>query len=167
MFIYTFGSANNWHGLNGWGPRYLLPIIPFLLIPVSFSLEKRGIPFKFLLIFLGGLGFFINLVYLLQDIHWFVWGFFGSDSRGLYSLARRDDGTVFPLWLNPLVIWSFEYSQLTQSVMWMFSKLQVDLFLLKLLGIHAYIVAFLSLLTIPVYLLLRNIFSKTKLEKSL
>jgi hypothetical protein len=166
MFLYVFGSETNWHGLVGWGPRYLLPIIPFLLIPISFSLEKRGITFKFLLIILGGLGFFINLVYLLQDVSWFVWGFFGSDSNGLYSLARRDDGTVFPLWLNPLVIWSFEYNQLTQSIMWMFNKLQIDLFLLKLLGIQTYVVAFLSLLTIPVYLLLKNIFYNSKLKQT-
>jgi len=137
-----------------------------LLIPVAFSIEKRGIPFKVLLITLGGLGFFINLVYHLQDTHWFVWGFMGDDSRGLYSLGRRDDGSVFPVWINPLVIWSFEYSQLTQSIMWLFSKLQVDLFLLKLLGVHAYVGAFLSVITIPAYLLVKNIFSTKKLEKS-
>jgi hypothetical protein len=165
-FLYTFGTGEYWHGLNGWGPRYLLPIIPFFLIPIAFSLEKRGTVFKLLLIILGGLGFFINLVYLLQDTHWFVWGFMGDDNRGLYSLARKEDGGVFPIWINPLVIWSFEYNQITQSVMWFFSKLQVDLFLLKLLGIHTYIIAFLSLLAIPAYLLLKNIFSIKKLEKS-
>ena len=168
MFVYHFGSGDAWHGLNGWGPRYLLPIIPFLLIPIAFSIEKRGTPFKLSLIVLGSLGFFVNLVYLLQDTHWFVWGFFGDDSRGLYSLARVGLGrTVSPLWINPLVIWSFEYSQLTQSTLWIFSKLQLDLFLLKLLGIHTYIVTFLSILLISIYLLLRNIFLKTKLEKSL
>ena len=118
------------------------------------------------MIILGGIGFFINVVYLLQDTHWFVWGFMGDDTRGLYSLGRKEDGGVFPIWINPLVIWSFEYSQLTQSVMWFFSKLQVDLFLLKMLGIHAYVVAFLSVITIPVYLLMKNVFSTKKLEKS-
>ena len=166
MFAYTFASVEFWHGLNGWGPRYLLPLIPFLLIPIAFSLEKRGIVFKLLLIVLGGMGFFINLVYLLQDTHWFVWGFMGDDSRGLYSLARKEDGGVFPIWINPLVIWSFEFNQLTQSIMWMFGKLQVDLFLLKLLGITTYIIAFLTLFTIPVYLLTKEIFSIKKLEKS-
>ena len=72
----------------------------------------------------------------------------------------------WPIWINPLVIWSFEYNQLTQSVMWVFGKLQVDIFLVKLLGIQTYIIAFLSFLAIPTYLFLRNIFSKTKLEKS-
>jgi len=166
MFAYTFASGEFWHGLNGWGPRYLLPLIPFLLIPIAFSLEKRGIVFKLLLIVLGGMGLFINLVYLLQDTHWFVWGFMGDDSRGLYSLARKEDGGVFPIWINPLVIWSFEFNQLTQSIMWMFGKLQVDLFLLKLLGITTYIIAFLTLFTIPVYLLTKEIFSIKKLEKS-
>ena len=167
LFVYTFSSGIYWHGLNGWGARYLVPLIPFLLIPVAFSIEKRGIPFKVLLITLGGLGFFINLVYLLQDTHWFVWGFMGDDTRGLYSLARKEDGGVFPIWINPLVIWSFEYSQLTQSVMWMFGKLQVDLFLLKVLGIHAYVVAFLSVITIPVYLLVKIFFLQKNLKNLL
>jgi hypothetical protein len=168
MFVYIYSSGENWHGLNGWGPRYLLPLVPFLLIPIAFSIEKRGTPFKLLLIVLGGIGFFINLVYLLQDIHWFVWGFFGSDSRGLYSLARDETtGTVASLWISPLVIWSFEYNQMTQSILWIFSKLQVDLFLLKLFGIQIYIVAFVSILILPVYLLLRNVFFKTKLENSI
>jgi hypothetical protein len=168
MFSYTFGSGEYWHGLNAWGPRYILPLVPFLLIPIAFSIEKRGISFKLLLLVLGGIGFFINLVYLLQDTHWFVWGFFGDDSRGLYSLARVGLGrTVWPIWINPLVIWSFEYNQITQSVLWMFGKLQVDLFLLKLFGIQNYITAFVSILIIPVYLLLKIIFPKSKIEKSI
>jgi len=166
LFLYVYGTGTYWHGLNGWGPRYLLSIIPFLLIPIAFSLEKRGIFFKFSLIILGGFGFFINLVYLLQDIHWFIWGFMGDDTRGLYSLGRKEDGGVFPIWINPLVIWSFEFNQLTQSIMWMFGKLQVDLLLLKLLGIHTYVITFLSLLTIPIYLLTKSIFLIKKLEKS-
>ena len=167
VFLFTLHLTRGeyWHGFNGWSIRYLLPLVPFLMIPIAFSLEKRGIFFKLTLVILGALGFFINLVYLLQDTHWFVWGFFGDDTRGLYSLARKDDGGVHPIWISPLVIWSFEYSQLTQSVVWMINKLQVDLFLLKLLGIQFYIVTFLSLLAIPVYLL-RNTLSKLKLDKS-
>ena len=166
MFILQFARGDYWHGFNGWSVRYFVPLIPFLLIPIAFSLEKRGVFFKLSLVILGALGFFINLVYLLQDTHWFVWGFFGDDTRGLYSLARKDDGGVHPIWISPLVIWTFEYSQLTQSVAWLINKLQADLFLLKLLGIQFYIITLLSLLAIPVYLL-RNTLSKLKLDKSL
>lgn len=167
FFILWYSAGDTWHGFVGWGPRYLIPIVPFLFLPIAFSINQRGLFFKSFIIFLGSLGFVFNLIYILQDVTWFVWGFFGSDERGLYSLGRTGDGGTFPLWINPIIIWSLEYNQLTQSIMWIFSKLQVDLFLLKLLGIQIYIVAFLSLLTIPTYLLLRNIFSKTKLEKSL
>ena len=166
MFIFQFARGDYWHGFSGWSVRYFLPLVPFFMIPIAFSLENRGIVFKLTLIILGVLGFFINLVYILQDVHWFVWGLVGDDSRGLYSFARKEDGGVWPIWVNPLIIWSFEYNQLTQSVMWIFGKLQVDLFLLKLLGIQTYIIALLSLLAIPIYLL-RNIYYKTKLEKSL
>ena len=63
------------------------------MIPIAASIEKRmHFSFKISVIFLGITGFLINLVYLLQDVSWFVWGFFGSDERGLYSLGRKADG---------------------------------------------------------------------------
>ena len=99
-----------------------------LLIPIAFSLEKRGIFFKLTLLILGGLGFFINLVYLLQDTHWFVWGFMGDDSRGLYSLGRKDDGGVHPVWINPLVIWSLEYNQLPDKEYFSFTRYRFFVF---------------------------------------
>lgn len=30
-----YGSHTVWHGMSGWGPRYLLPITPFLLLPLA------------------------------------------------------------------------------------------------------------------------------------
>ena len=162
MFVFTFGPLHFWHGLNGWSSRYLLPLIPFLLIPLSFSFQTRGTPFKIILVILGIVGFFINLIYLLQDTHWFVWGFMGDDSRGLYSLGRRDDGSVFPIWINPLVIWSFEYNQLTQSVLWAFNKLQLDIFLLKILGIYGYVTTLSSILALSVFVLLKTLSLKNK-----
>ena len=69
-------------------------------------------------------------MWLIQDVSWFVWGPFGGDT-GLYSLGVAG---VHNLYLNPVVLWTFEYSQLTQSIRLAFNHLQVDLFLFKLLG---------------------------------
>ena len=127
----------------------------FLILPLGASIEKRtNIFFKISVVVLGVVGVFINLVYLLQDVSWFVWGFFGSDERGLYSLARKDDGSVFDLWINPVIIWTFEFSQITQSSLWLFSKPQFDIYLLKILGAELFIgifvisIAFLSFLLV-------------------
>ena len=79
---------------------------------------------------LGGIGAFFSFMWLIQDVSWFVWGPFGGDT-GLYSLGVAG---VHNLYLNPVVLWTFEYSQLTQSIILAFNHLQVDLFLFKLLG---------------------------------
>ena len=31
MYLATFGSKGGWHG-GGWGPRYLVPMVPFLML---------------------------------------------------------------------------------------------------------------------------------------
>ena len=158
IMILIFSSSNYWHGFNGWGPRYLVPILPLLLLPIAASIEKRkSLFFKISLISLGVIGFLINIVYLLQDVSWFVWGFLGSDERGLYSLARKADGNVYDLWINPIIIWSPEYNQLTQSIFWLISKPQIDLFLLKIFGSSLYLLSFFSLLFVPLFFIIKFI----------
>ena len=160
LLVLVYSAGIYWHGFNGWGPRYLLPIIPFLILPLGASIEKRtNIFFKLSVIILGIIGAIINLVYLLQDVAWFVWGFFGSDQRGLYSLARQDDGGVHELWINPVIIWTFEFSQIIQSALWLFSKPQLDLFLLKIFGPDLFILSFLLIVPFLLFLLVKT--SKT------
>ncbi len=156
IFVIFFASGSNWHGFNGWGSRYMLPIIPFLMIPIAASIEKRmHFSFKIPVIFLGITGFLINLVYLLQDVSYFVWGLFGSDERGLYSLARKAEGGVFDLWINPVIIWTFEFSQIVQSTMMLLAKPQLDLFLFKILGIELFLVCLVSTISILFYMLVK------------
>ena len=154
-----FGSLETWHGFVSWGPRYLLPVIPFLLIPLAASIEKRNsIGFRFLVITLGAIGAFFSLIWLIQDVSWFTWGAFGGDS-GLYGLGVAG---IHSLSLNPLVLWTFEYSQLVQSINLAFNHLQVDLFLFKLLGpiVTALV---LSVIIIPLVFILKSVVNNSKL----
>ena len=154
-----FGNLDTWHGFVSWGPRYLLPVIPFLLIPLAASIEKRNsIGFRFLVITLGAIGAFFSLIWLIQDVTWFTWGAFGGDS-GLYSLGVAG---IHSLSLNPLVFWTFEYSQLVQSINLAFNHLQVDLFLFKLLGpiVTALV---LSVIIIPLVFILKSVVNNNKL----
>jgi hypothetical protein len=156
IFVLFYSAGNYWHGFNGWGPRYLLPIVAFIILPLGASIEKRThFSFKISIIFLGILGFLINLVYLLQDVSWFVWGFFGSDERGLYSLARKADGGVYDLWINPVIIWTFEFSQILQSTLWLISKPQLDLFLLKIFGVELFIASLIVVIPILFFMLVK------------
>lgn len=153
-FLIFYGTLEFWHGLNAWGARYLLPIVPFMLLPLGESIVKRKNKiFKISLIILAALGLFFNLVYLVQDVSWFVWGSMSSDNEtGLYALGKYTKGL---LWTHPLVIWTFEYSQLTHSIMWAFERLQPDIFLLKVLGAQGFTLLFVALLALPVYVTLR------------
>ena len=157
FFVCFYGTSVYWHGFNGWGARYLLPIVPFLILPLGASIEKRtSFFFKIPIILLGVVGFLINLVYLLQDVAYFVWGFFGSDERGLYSLGRKADGNVHDLWINPVIIWSFEFSQIVQSTMWLFAKPQLDLFLAKIFGIELFVVCLVAIIPILFFMLVKS-----------
>ena len=150
-----FGNLETWHGFVSWGTRYLLPIIPFLMIPLAASIEKRSnTSFRTLVFILGGIGAFFSFMWLIQDVSWFVWGPFGGDT-GLYSLGVAG---VHNLHLNPVVLWTFEYSQLTQSIILAFNHLQVDLFLFKLLGPIITTLVLLGII-IPLILVLKSVVS--------
>jgi hypothetical protein len=143
-----------WHGLQGWGARYLLFIVPFLLIPLGASLEKRNKKFMLsLILILGILGVLFNISYVIQDVHWFVWSTPGSQF-GLFALGLPHHGQ-FDLWINDVVIWSFQFSQLTHSLSLMFTGLQHDIYLLHVLGTSAYLIIFVSLLSFLFYLFRR------------
>tara|TARA_B100000745_G_scaffold78172_1_gene47547 strand:- start:84 stop:470 length:387 start_codon:yes stop_codon:yes gene_type:complete len=109
-----------------------------------------------LILFLGSIGVLFNLAYVLQDVHWFVWSTPGS-ATGLFGLATPQFGHGFTLWLNPIVIWAFQFSQLTQSLSLMFTNLQHDVYLLHAFGTYAYLIIFASLLSFLFYLFRRVI----------
>ncbi len=158
IFVLFYSAGNYWHGFNGWGPRYLLPIVAFIILPLGASIEKRtSFFFKLSVIILGFMGVLINLMYVLQDVSWFVWGFFGSDERGLYSLARKPDGGVMDLWINPVIIWTFEFSQIVQSTLYLFAKPQFDIFLLKILGTELFLSILIVFIVFLSFLLLKSI----------
>ncbi len=133
-FLIFYGQSTTWHGLNSWGERYLFVITPFFLIPLGFSLEKFSSKmFTILLIFLGSLGAFFNVSNLLTDVSWFIWGLMGS-GKGLYELGHLTQS----LWIHPLVLWTFEYSQLTHAIRYLFVSIEPDIYLLKFLGPYFY-----------------------------
>ena len=141
-----------WHGFVAWGPRYLLMVVPFLLIPLGASLEKRNKKFMLLLILtLGALGVLFNLSYVVQDVHWFVWSTPGSHT-GLFGLHVLGN---FDFYIHDVVIWTFQFSQLTHSISMMFTALQHDIYLLHVFGTSAYLVIFVSLLSFLFYLFRR------------
>ena len=151
MTIIYHSDLEHWHGLVSWGSRYLLLLMPFLLIPLGASLEKRSKKFMLLIVSaFGSIGALFNLAYVVQDVHWFVWSTPGSRT-GLFGIGIPEFGQ-FNLWINDVIIWTFQFSQLTHSISLMFTGLQHDIYLLHLLGTSAYLVIFVSFLSLLFYL---------------
>ena len=160
IFIIDFGSMNSWQGYTSWPPKYLYTIIPFLLLPLGASIEKRGKRILPIICVLAGLGLFFNFVYIIQDVSWFVWGQPGG-FEGLMSLAQgRWPGC--DLYICPEVTWTFQYSPLINSIYLALNNLHPDLFLLKLFGIQYYILTLVSVLSAEFYLLYRILKPKIK-----
>ena len=91
----------------------------------------------------------------MQDVSWFVWAGMGESKYGLYSLPSL--GWSFRI--SPLVLWTFEFSQLTNSIFLAFTHLQLDIFLVKLLTPIGYIISFVGILgslLFSLFRLLRN-----------
>ena len=149
-FIVQMGSFGHWHGLNSWGARYLIPLIPFLLLPLGASIESRNFKkMMIVIVILGAFGFLFNLAYTAMDVSWFVWG--QPAKTGLYSLGWY----MTELYLHQATIWTFEYSQLTNTIIMFFTGLQVDNFLLKLMGSGIFTGIIFSLLFGQGYILYR------------
>ena len=164
IFIIDFGSMSAWQGYTAWSPKYLYAIIPFLLLPLGASIEKRGRKILLIIGVLCCIGFFFNFAYIIQDVSYFVWGQPG-DSEGLMGLPHGrgfEYASSCDLYICDEVTWTFQYSQLTNSIYLALSNLHPDLFLLKLFGIQYYVLILVSVLSAEFYLLYRILKPKIK-----
>ena len=154
LFLIYYGNLEYWHGMLSWGARYLLLLTPFMLIPLGATLEKTSNKIIMIsIIFLALLGVIFNLVYVLQDVPWFVWDF-ASTSNGLYALGSFGDS---PLGINLLTLWTFEYSQLTHSILLAFTNFQPDVLLLIVMGPILFLIILAVTITPLSYFLIRSI----------
>ena len=155
LILIFYGTQSRWHGFVGWGARYLLIATPLLLLPLGATLEKRNGPsLKVILVVLVSFGLFINVIYVSQDVVWFIWGDAFTGRNGLY-LVDKIDGIRDDLNLDRATMWSLKYSQITHSMTYFFSLLQPDIFMLKVLGNSFYALTVTVLTSIPAYFLLK------------
>ncbi len=65
VMLFLHAKYFAWAGDGSWGPRYLIPLIPFFILPLGLlfqnSLEQRKKLYKFAAILLFGIGFLIQL----------------------------------------------------------------------------------------------------------
>ena len=86
----------------------------------------------------------------------------GARQGGLYDIGDAAD-----LWVSPLVLWTFEFSQLTHSIIWVFTRLQPDILLLHVLGIGLYALIFGIILTSLIFFLARFLKNNSQISKNI
>ena len=160
LFVIYLGSFQHWHGLVSWGTRYLIPCIPFLLLPLGASIESKNFKkIMIIIVVLGSFGFLANLAHASIDVSWFVWAQPGYE-KGLFSLGN----VMTELYIHPATIWTFEYSQLTNTIIMFLTGFQADIFLLKLMGSGTFAGVIISLLSSQVYFIYRILNNAKKTE---
>ena len=133
-FLVFYGRLDAWHGLVSWSARYMVLLIPFLLLPLGYSIQKRNNKkLVGMILILSGIGAFFNVIYVIQDVGWFVWCTPGC-AHGLYTLV--DSKLEYNIAQS--VIWTFKNSQLIWAIDSAFTNLQIDLIFHKMLGGIAY-----------------------------
>ena len=155
-FIFYYGTTDSWHGLVAWGERYLVPVIPFLMITLGATLEKRkNIGFISIVIILCAIGVVANIANLVQDVNFFIWGWPGY--TGLFGIDVPIDGVRNMLNIDPTTLWTFQYSQLTNAIFGL-SNFESDILLVKILSPPWYIFTLAASLSTILYLLVvRNL----------
>ncbi|MBD1903176.1 glycosyltransferase family 39 protein [Trichocoleus sp. DQ-A3] len=93
----------SWYGGGGWGPRYLVTILPILFLPFATNLEYvlQRTSLKLSAIFLAGFGFILSFSSILSHWYWrlefarkdevaYVWKFSNSQSLDMLKSAARN-----------------------------------------------------------------------------
>ena len=101
----SFGSEpSSWSGGVAWGPRYLIPVLPFMMIilgNIFLHLKKKHI-LKSIVIGLCVAGFFVNLTGVLV---WFQYGLmYGWNIDGLAVYPNHLDVMTWSPFYSPIVL---------------------------------------------------------------
>jgi len=103
LYWIACGSYKAWHGGWSFPTRYLIPVLPFLSIPMAFCLKNIRLGFqKGLVLVLCGLTFFI--VVRLLEHPWDLYNQADKSSNWIMSLKSGLPSQFFPSFIDPVNI---------------------------------------------------------------
>lgn len=163
----------SWYGGGGWGPRYLVTVLPILFLPFAANIEYvlQRTSLKLSAIFLACFGFILSLSSIISHWYWrldfarkdevaYVWKFSNSQSLDMLKSATRNLVTSFKIATHSPAIQK-------QNLWYLHSDIEaygshtVNIWpnSLVFIGIPWYLVAILvAFLLLIMYLSIRNIF---------
>ena len=101
LHLLFFSSFRPWHGGSCWGPRYLLPIVPFLILPLA-ALLKEAAARATLVKAVGIAGGLIQLPAALTNFHLFIRFVHEHRVGGLIFFSRQPGDPLFSPGLSPI-----------------------------------------------------------------
>jgi hypothetical protein len=106
----SYSEPDAWSGAHAWGPRYLIPVLPFITIvfgSLLLHLKKilvlrKKIFLKLSIIILCIAGFYVNLLGILV---WYMYGYtYGWRTEGLWKSVNNLDIMTWNPYYSPIVL---------------------------------------------------------------
>ncbi len=96
-----YSSYGDWAGGWSWGPRFLVAILPFLVIPIGLGLGIKGI--KVAAIVLGMLGVGIQILGVTVNVSYVTWDWLGSNLNPQNAYLFVPDISPIPVHFQALL----------------------------------------------------------------
>jgi len=93
VWLGAHAAWRGWHGGEGWGPRYLLPVTPYMLVPLAAGWKDRAL--RWTTLALVGLGVLVQVPGATTDF--MVWG----RTLEAYCISRACPSTLARLLFDP------------------------------------------------------------------
>ena len=98
----SYSEPSAWSGAGGWGPRYLIAILPIISVALGSVLELKNIFFKISIIVFAAIGFVVNLLGILV---WYMYGY--SYGWGVEGLWQEENSLEVMTWVpnySPIIL---------------------------------------------------------------
>ncbi|MFO7698289.1 MAG: glycosyltransferase family 39 protein [Anaerolineae bacterium] len=144
MLLYTYGSTIQWHGGVVWGPRFVVPLLPLLILPYAAALADQRRPVRVWVLLWTAAGLVVqaaagtaswsdavwqlmpayagNALVGLNGVPWWSWRLV-TRSPALVQVAGWAPRQLDMLWLRALSDGTLALDRLLAGVLWLVTGL--------------------------------------------
>ena len=98
----SYGEPFAWSGAGGWGPRYLVPLTPFISVALAYLIMDSSRIMKVIVSSLSVIGFVVNLLGILT---WYAYGY--SYGWAVEALWKAENSMNVMTWVpqySPIIL---------------------------------------------------------------